>query len=139
VALAVDAVRQLAKIHVDLPADRLAVASGRAELRRLRALVAIGTRDAERDARVAEGDDDVARRDLAHGLVEGIANFVSVALGRPEIAAGDFVAVGLVLVDPPVAQCAIATICDERKALFNFGAARKLSNMGAEESLNHEA
>ena len=40
------------------------------------------------------------RRDLAHGFVEGIAGFVSVALGRPEIAAGNFVAVGLVLVDP---------------------------------------
>ena len=48
--------------------------AGRAELRRLRALVAIGARDAERgDARVAEGEDDVARRDLAHGLVRRIA------------------------------------------------------------------
>jgi hypothetical protein len=54
--------------------------------------------------RVSRKEDDVARRDLAHGLVEGIAGFVSVALGRPEIAAGDFVAVGLVLVDPPVAH-----------------------------------
>ena len=53
------------------------------------------SRDAERgDARVAEGEDDVARRDFAHGLVEGIAGFVSVALGRPKIATGDFVAVG---------------------------------------------
>ncbi len=34
----------------------------------------------------------------------GFAGFVSVALGRPEIAAGDFAAVGLVLVDPPVAH-----------------------------------
>ncbi len=33
------------------------------------------------DARVAEGEDDVARRDFAHGLVEGIAGFVSVSLG----------------------------------------------------------
>src|SRR5690349_20187078 len=100
-----DAVRQLAEGHVDLPADRLPIAAGRAELRRLRALAAIGARDAERgDACVAEGEDDVARRYLAHGLVEGIAGFVSVALGRPEIAAEDFVAVGLVLVDPPVAH-----------------------------------
>ena len=71
-----------AKAYIYLPADRLPVAGGRAELRRLRALVAIGARDAERgDARVAEGEDDVARRDFAHGLVEGIAGFVSVALG----------------------------------------------------------
>ena len=43
-----------AKAHVYLPADRLPVAAGRAELRRLRAVVAIGARDAERgDARVA--------------------------------------------------------------------------------------
>jgi len=64
-----------AKAHVYLPADRLPVAAGRAELRRLRALVAIGARDAERgDARVAEGEDDVARRHFAHGLVEGIAD-----------------------------------------------------------------
>jgi len=105
VTLGVDAVVQLANAHVYLPADRLPVAAGLAELRRLWALVAIGARDAERgDARVAEGEDDVARRDLAHGLVEGIAGFVSVTLGRPEIAAGDFVAVGLVLVDPPVAH-----------------------------------
>jgi hypothetical protein len=105
VALGVDAVVQLTKAHVYLPADRLPVAAGRAELRWLRALVATGARDAERgDARVAEGEDDVARCDFAHGLVEGVAGFVSVALGRPEIAAGDFVAVGLVLVDPPVAH-----------------------------------
>src|SRR3954471_5433756 len=62
-----------AKAHVYLPADRLPVAAGRAELRRLRALTAIGARDAEcGDARVAEGEDDVARRDLADGLVEGV-------------------------------------------------------------------
>jgi hypothetical protein len=98
-----------AKAHVYLPADRLPVAAGRAELRRLRALVAIGARDAGRgDARVAEGADDVARRDFAHGLVEGIAGFICVALGRPEIAAGDFVAVGLVLVDPPIAHLSMA-------------------------------
>jgi hypothetical protein len=71
VALGVDAVRQLAKARVDFPAYRLPVAAGRAELRRLRALVAIGARDAERgDARVPEGEDNVARRDLAHGLAE---------------------------------------------------------------------
>jgi hypothetical protein len=47
------------KAHVYLPADRLPVAACRAELRRLRALVAIGARDAERgDARVAEGEDN---------------------------------------------------------------------------------
>src|SRR6187402_3831452 len=85
VALGVDAVLQLAKAHVYLPADRLPVAAGRAELRRLWALVAIGACDAERgDARVAKGEDDVAQRDLAHGLVEGIAGFVRAALGRPE-------------------------------------------------------
>ena len=80
--------------HVDLPADRRPVAAGCAELCWLWVLVAIGARDAERsDTRVAEGKDEVARRDLAHGLVEGIAGFLSVELGRPEIAAGDFVAV----------------------------------------------
>src|SRR4051812_49555647 len=46
VALGMDAVRELAKAHVYLPADRLPVAARRAELRRLRALVAIGARDA---------------------------------------------------------------------------------------------
>jgi hypothetical protein len=116
VALGVDAVRQLAKAHVDLPADRLPVAAGRAELRGLRALVAIGTRDAERGyARVSEGEDDVARRDLAHGLVEGIAGFVSVALGLSEVAAGYFGGIALALVDPSVANAnaglATATDC----------------------------
>jgi hypothetical protein len=90
-----------AKAHVYLLCRSLPVAAGRAELRRLRALEAMGAGDAERgDARVAEGEDDVARCDFAHGLVEGIAGFVSVALGRSEIVAGEFVAVGLV--DQPV-------------------------------------
>jgi hypothetical protein len=80
--LGVDAVVQLAKAHVYLPADRLPVAAGRAELRRLRALVAIEARDAERgDARVAEGEDDVARRDFAQGLGEGIACLLALRLG----------------------------------------------------------
>jgi hypothetical protein len=57
--------------------------------RRLLALVAKGARGAERgDERVADGEDDVAGRDFAHGHVEGVAGFVSVARGRPEIAAG---------------------------------------------------
>jgi hypothetical protein len=61
----VDAVVQLAKAHVYLLYRSLPVAAGRAELRRFRALVAIGARDAERGyARVAEGEDDVARRDF---------------------------------------------------------------------------
>ncbi len=51
-------------------------------------------RDAERDdACVEEGEVDVARRNVAHGLVEWIGDFIGVAIGRPEIAAGDFVAV----------------------------------------------
>jgi hypothetical protein len=101
VALGVDAVVQLAKAHVYLTADRLPLAVGRAELRRLRALVAIRARDAERgDARVAEGEDDVAPRELAHGLVEGISGFVSVALGDQRYPRR-FRGVSFVLVDPP--------------------------------------
>jgi hypothetical protein len=76
----VDAVHQFAEGHVDLLCRSLPVAAGRAERRRLRALVAIGARNAERsNASVAEGEDDAARRDFAHGLVEGFVGFVSVA------------------------------------------------------------
>jgi hypothetical protein len=100
VALGVNAAFKHAKAHVYLPANRLLVAAGRPEPSRLRALVAIGARYAERgDAHVAEGEDDVALRDFARGLLEGMASLVSVAFERLEIAAGDFVAVSLVLID----------------------------------------
>ena len=54
--------------------------------------------------RVSRKEKMMSPGETSHGLVEGIAGFVSIALGRPEVAAGDFVAVGLVLVDPPVAH-----------------------------------
>jgi hypothetical protein len=56
------------------------------------------------DSGVDEGENEIARRDLAHGLVKGISRTVDVAFGRPNITAPQFVAVGLVLVDPPKAH-----------------------------------
>src|ERR1700691_4958539 len=91
--------------HAAPPADLTPVRAGGPEFLRLRALAAIAAHDAERgDACVAEGEDDVSGRDLTHELVEGIAVAVLVALGRPEIAALDLLAEGLVLVDPPISH-----------------------------------
>ena len=86
--------------NVNFPADVRPVRARRAKLDGLRAFVTIRLGDADgADKRALKAEDDVARRDLAHELVEGIAGFVSVALGRPELAAGDFVAVSVVLVE----------------------------------------
>src|SRR5271166_6457232 len=87
------------------PTDLAPVHAGRAEFLRLRALPAIATDDAERgNACVAEREDDVSGRDLAHKFVEGIAVTVLVALGRPQIAALNLLAERLILVDPPIAH-----------------------------------
>lgn len=56
-------------------------------------------RDAQRgNAAIEEREDDVAERYLAHRLAEENALVVCLAPGRPEIAVGDFVAVGLILI-----------------------------------------
>lgn len=50
-----------------------------------------------------KGKDDVAGGDFAHVVVEGQAGAGLGELGGPHVAAADFLAVGFVLVDPPVA------------------------------------
>jgi len=68
------AIAELREGGLDLPPDVTPVRTGRAKFGRLRAFVAVRLHDAYGgDARVAERQDDVAGRDLAHGLVEVIA------------------------------------------------------------------
>jgi hypothetical protein len=97
--------RHLLPLDVDPPADLLPVAADVAELAGLGVLVGVGGRDAEGlDAGIGEAEDEVSGRDLAHRVVERVPAPAGVALGRPEIAAGEFVAEGLVLVHPPIAH-----------------------------------
>src|SRR5882672_4608977 len=93
--------RHGSEAHADLPADVRQVRTGRAELRGLRAFVAERFGDADGvDARLIEGEDDVARGDLAHEFVERVAVVVGVALRGPEVAAASRLLEGLVLFDP---------------------------------------
>src|ERR1700687_2919836 len=103
--LRTDGIGEPLPADADPPADLAPVHGGGAEFLRFRALMAIAIDNAKRrDACVAEGEDDVCGSDLAHELVERIAVTVLVALRRPQIAAVDFLAKGLVLVDPPIAH-----------------------------------
>ena len=66
---------------VDLPPDQAPIRSGGAELRRLRALVGIGPRDADRpEVRALEGEHEVSRSNLAHEFVDWVAISVLAAL-----------------------------------------------------------
>lgn len=68
------------------------------------AVVAGGDGDADGgDGAAMERKDDVAGGDFAHVVVEGEVGAGLGELGGPHIAAADFLAVGFVLVDPPVA------------------------------------
>ena len=100
-----DAVGQLRELHLHFPTDVFPVLTRTSELQRLGVLPAIGLSDPNREySSVHEGEDQIARGDFTHRLVKGIPCTVGVALGRPEITALNFVAVGLILIDPPVAH-----------------------------------
>src|SRR6185437_16371460 len=101
--LGTDSVSEPLPADANSPADLAPICAGVAEFLRLGAFTAISADDPERgDARIAEREDDVTGSHLSHELVEGVAMPVLIALGRPQIAALDFLAEGLVLVDPPV-------------------------------------
>ena len=77
-----DPVHELAEAHRDLPADILPVLARIAELKGLWTFPAIGLSDADgANEGVLEGEDDVSRRHLPHGFVEGVPVSVGVALG----------------------------------------------------------
>lgn len=87
------------------PADILPIFTGGAKLGRLWALPAVGLCYSNGgDAGVDEREDQVAGRDLAHGLIKRVPGEVGTALGRPEVAAGNLMAECLVLIDPPKAH-----------------------------------
>ena len=87
------------------PADIFPVLTCGSEFLRPRAFPAIGLSHPDREnAGVREGEDQITRCDFAHRFIKGISTAVRIALGRPQIPASDFVAVGLVLVDPPIAH-----------------------------------
>src|SRR5688500_4897235 len=75
-------VEQRPETNLDLPSYVLPIQPSVAELGRFRAFPAVRLRDPDRcDARVYEGEDDVAGRHLPHRLVKGIASAIGVALG----------------------------------------------------------
>ena len=98
-----DLVHEDLETNVDLPADQAPVRPGGAKLRRLRALVSVRSRNADRpDARAFEGKDEISGRNFAHELVERIARAVLTSLRGPEVSARRLLGEGLILVDPPV-------------------------------------
>lgn len=93
------------KVDFHLPADVFPILAGASKFDRLWALPAIGLSYTNRlYSSIHEGEDQITWGDFAHGFVEWIPCTVGVALRRPEIAALHFVAVGLILIDPPVAH-----------------------------------
>ena len=96
---------KLGELNRDFPADVFLVLPGRAELGWFWVLPAIRLSNTNGcDAGIDEGEDQIARRYFAHGLVERIPCAICIALRRPEVTALNLMAVGLVLVDPPVAH-----------------------------------
>lgn len=86
------------------------------------ALPAIGLGNSNReDASVHEGENEVARRNFTHRFVEGISRLVCIAFWRPEIAALNFMAVSLVLINPPIThpqQPAVRALMNEPSHTF---------------------
>ena len=96
---------QLGETDCHSPADIFPVLTCGSEFLGPRAFPAIGLSHSDReDPGVREGEDQITRCDFAHRFIEGISGAIGIALGRPQIPASDFVAVGLVLVDPPIAH-----------------------------------
>jgi hypothetical protein len=87
------------------PADIFPILTCGSEFLGSRAFPAIGLSHPDReDPGLREGEDQITRCDFAHRFIEGVAGAIGIALGRPKIPASDFVAVCLVLVDPPIAH-----------------------------------
>src|SRR5690606_23997238 len=81
------------------------VGSGLPKLQRLRRLVRMCSRDTDGAyLGIAGGEDDIARRDLAHEVIERVLCLVGFALWRPKITDLNLVAVRLILVHPPIAH-----------------------------------
>lgn len=96
--------------NVYTPADVVPVGSCWPELQRLGRLVRMCSSDTDGTyLDIAEREDDIARRDLTHEVIERVLCLVGFALWRPQIIAFHFVAVRLVLVNPPIAH--IGLIC----------------------------
>jgi hypothetical protein len=98
-------IAEFREVHFHFPTDVFPVRTSIPELLRFRAFPAIGLRNPNRqDSGVHEGEDQITGRYFAHRFIKGISCAIGIALGRPEISASDFVAVCLVLVDPPIAH-----------------------------------
>src|SRR5277367_5538864 len=96
-------VSKLGEVRLHFPTDVLPVLTGPPEFLRLWTFPAIRFSYPDgKNSGLPEREDQIAGRDLAHRLVIRIARAVGVALGRPQITTFDFVAVCLVLVDPPI-------------------------------------
>jgi hypothetical protein len=96
---------QFREPNIDPPSDSIPIRTGRPELGGLWRFVRMGHGKPDRlDKRVGKGEHCVGRCDLSHEVVEGIANITLLSLRRPEVSAAYFMAVGLVLVYPPVAH-----------------------------------
>src|SRR4029078_12207528 len=108
VVLWTNLVGKLSELYFHSPANAFPVLASTSKLQRFRAFPCVRLNDADRQyPRVREREDQVARRRLTHRFIERITGAIGIALGRPQVTACDFLAVGLVLVHPPVAHIVV--------------------------------
>ena len=93
------------ELNINTPSNNVPGFADVAELGRARARVAIGNgKPSASEAGGRIGEDHVARNDFAEKIVVAVAGTVSIALGRPDVAAFKFMAEGLIVINPPVAH-----------------------------------
>ncbi len=72
---------------------------------RLRAFPTIGLCYSNcRNPSINKREYEVAWRDLAHRLIKGVSCTVGISLWGPEVSARNFIAIRLILIDPPIAH-----------------------------------
>ena len=105
VILGADFVEQGNKQGIHSPADVLPILPRRTKLSWLGTLPAVGLGDTDgRDSCIYKRKDQISWCNLPHRLIEGIPPTIGVAFWRPQIAPGNLMAEGLILVDPPISH-----------------------------------
>ena len=97
-----DGVREFKKTNLNFPSNILPIVARQSKFQRLGAFPAVAFSDADRkNAGIFKRKDQVPWGNLPHGFVEWISSTIRISFGRPKIAANDFMAIGLILINPP--------------------------------------
>ena len=97
-----DGVLEFKETNVDFPPNIFPVIARQSKFKWFGAFPAVAFSDADRkNAGIFKRKYQVPWGNLAHGFVEWISSTIRISFGRPKIAANDFMAIGLVLVNPP--------------------------------------